>query len=72
MKKGPKVQNWEVLDDVRLEGNCLRNYDGIGLHRGWEDAIINSIDRRIEDRRRMLEARGAKLAEAPAAKKRTA
>lgn len=61
MKCGPKEQNGEVLDEVASEGSCLRNYDSVGLRRGWEDALISSIDKKIEIRRSALEARAARL-----------
>lgn len=57
MKLVPKVQNWEILDDIRGKGDSLRNYRSVGLHRGWEDVLIGSIDRKIERRRKRLEER---------------
>jgi hypothetical protein len=57
MKLVPKVQNWEVLDDIRGRGSSLRNYRSVGLHRGWEDVLIGSVDRKIEQRRKRLEDR---------------
>ena len=61
MKLTPKVQNWEVLDDIRGKGNSLRNYRSVGLHRGWEDVLIGNIDRKIERRRKRLEERVERL-----------
>ncbi len=68
MKLSTESQNREALEAVRGKGNILRNYRSVGLHRGWEDVLVSSIDREVEwilnpkeDKRR----RPAKLKKAP-------
>ena len=54
MKIVPKVQNWELMDDLRSSGACLGSYETVGLRRGWDDILVGAMDRRLEDRRRVL------------------
>ncbi|MEW6201238.1 MAG: hypothetical protein AB1546_04635 [bacterium] len=70
MKLIPKVENWKVLKEIPATLCSDRTYEAIGLQRGWDDIIVNILNRRFEKERERLEKEVAELlAEAKKAEK---